>query len=157
MTTPKVVPFKKTPAKAPVKLSPDAAKRAFVEWLKAKDPALYEMALRRVARAQKLNGFLDIFTSVVSTVKDVAPKVVEMRNQSKILKAQIKAAQAGQPPLSIPYTPIVNPDTPQGQAVIASGVNYGVTPGASAFNRNWLLMGIPVLLVAFFLLRRKRG
>lgn len=135
----------------------EKAQKQFIEWLRVKDPVLYNMALKRMARKQKMNGFLDIFKSVVDVVKDVGPKVVEMKNQKKILDAQIKAAQAGQAPLNIPYTPVVaNPNSPQAQNIINAGANYG-TPSGVPFNRNWLLLGIPGLALAWYLLRRKRS
>lgn len=174
MTTQKVVPITvkkpapaqakkiataaKTAVSAPAANKVEAAQKAFVEWLRVKDPVLYAMALKRLARKQSMNGFLDIFKSVVDVVKDVGPKVVDMKNQKKILDAQIKAAQAGQAPLTIPYTPVVsNPNSPQAAAVINAGANYGMpATGGIAFNRNWLLMGIPALILVWILMRRKR-
>jgi hypothetical protein len=135
----------------------EAAQKQFIEWLRVKDPVLYNMALKRMARKQKMSGFLDIFKSVVDVVKDVGPKVVEMTNQKKILDAQIKAAQAGQAPLNIPYTPVVtDPNSAQAQNVINAGANYGMPATSTPFNRNLLLLGIPVLIGAWWFLRRKR-
>ena len=146
----------------------DAAKKKFVDWIKQKDPTLYKMAVARVNRHAKkkqsvggLAGFLDIFNGVVSTIKDVAPAIVDMKNQSKILDAQIKAAQAGQPPLNVTYTPIVqNPNSAQAQNLVAAGTAYN--PPASSYSTgfggiNPTLLFLPLAALGFFLLRGKKG
>lgn len=103
----------------------EASKKAFVEWVQKNDPFIYDLAMRRMAYGANLGLDVNwgaIFNGVVNTVTKVAPAVVDMRNQKKILDAQIKQAERGQAPMPVSnYTPTVpanQVDTAKVQAMI---------------------------------------
>ncbi len=87
--------------------------RDFVQWLKVSDPFLYDVAVKAQKIKDKkdqegLGGIFDLVKTInfkefaktaIDTVKDVAPKVIEFKQQKDLLDVQIKRAQAGLPAL----------------------------------------------------------
>lgn len=88
------------------------AGRAFIDWLKKNDPFLFEVAMARhakqTAQGRQL-GFIDfgnfdigaLLKTTLDTVKDVAPQVIQAKQQYDLVKAQIKRAETGLPPLDV--------------------------------------------------------
>lgn len=76
--------------------------RKYVEFIKAKFPALYARAMAEVARQQRvagigeLSGFLDTFTQAV---EKLTPVVVQAKAQKDLLKVQMDRARQNLPPL----------------------------------------------------------
>ena len=152
---PKRKPMKRSAVKRQVKrpsavksrrLSAPQAQAEFVKWVKAKDPALYQLAIKRAQKSATLGGIFDVFTSVVNTVKDVAPKVFELSQQKKILDLQIDQAKAGMAPLNVNYTPTV----PVSQVATAP-VQARIEAGAEAASKQDEIMKFLPLAALLFL------
>lgn len=119
------------------------SKVEFARWLKESDPFLFEAAKKhyQLTQAEELGAFSlpkinfkAFANSIVSTVKSVAPKLVEYRVQKEVLKEQMKRAEQGKPPLqNTRYTPTVpvnqvTPETEQAAIKVAQqsmGPNLG--------------------------------
>lgn len=133
------------------------AKEQFIEWLKKNDPFLYQLAMRRAmykdAKSKPgLSGIFDsignAFSNIADTVLKVGPKYYEMRTQKEILEAQLKQAQAGQPPLNISYPPVVPP-----QQVNTAPVQQEIDTVAKESTESKLPAAVPLAIGAFFLSR----
>lgn len=86
------------------------AQRLFIEWVRANDPFLYQVALKKyeLESGENLGGWGDFFGSLTETITSVAPKLMELDSQKKILKAQLKRANSNLPPLDTQnYQPVV--------------------------------------------------
>lgn len=90
-----------------------SAKMKFVQWLKENDPALYVVVKKRLEMEKAQNGLGNvdeqkpsIWQTITQTIKDVAPTLVQLPFQKKLLDAQMKRAEQGLPPLNVDdYTP----------------------------------------------------
>lgn len=86
------------------------AQKQFEKWVSNNDPFLYEIALKKYELENKelAGGVGDFFSSLVDTVKKVAPTIITYKGQKKILDVQIQRAKNGLPPLQADqYTPTV--------------------------------------------------
>lgn len=107
-------------------MATEQSSKAFIDWLKTNDPFLYAVAMRasqlKSASKSELGffdlssvNFTDLLKSASTVIKDVAPKVVELRAQTKILDANLKRASQGLAPLEQGYVstvPAYNPNNP---------------------------------------------
>lgn len=87
-------------------------KKQALHWVKRNDPVLYKTALKRHLQARKglsgVGGISDFFTTLVDTAKTAVPIVTQYKAQGKILKAQLKRAEQGLPPLQVDdYSPVL--------------------------------------------------
>lgn len=102
-----------------------------IRWLKENDPFLLEVAKQRHAiKENSLNGPFDAFGSfinnVVNTVKEVAPALINLKGQKKILDIQLKRAEQNLPPIkaenytpTIRVAPTITPETREAAKQIA--------------------------------------
>lgn len=107
-------------------MATEQSSKAFIDWLKVNDPFLYAVAMRasqlKSSSKSELGffdlssiNFTDLLKSAGTVIKDVAPKVVELRAQTKILDANLKRASQGLAPLEQGYVstvPAYNPNNP---------------------------------------------
>ena len=79
------------------------AQREYLEWVRKTHPAVFSAALRKAGVAPSGLGDFDwggMFSSIASGIKEVAPSLIQARQQIKLLDIQTKRAKAGQPPIS---------------------------------------------------------
>lgn len=138
------------------------------QWLQRNDPFLFEIAVQRAEKQkQQMHGLFDSIASInwadiaksaVSTVKDIAPALVQYKTQSKILKTQLKRAESGLPPLETSqYAPTIGVSaeiTPEMEAAAARVANSAVTTGIGQMGQ--FLPYIAIGGLALILLMRKR-
>lgn len=72
-----------------------------IEWFRKNEPFLFRVAQHIHAMNTRQVGFDwgGLFTSIATTVKDVAPAVAQVYTQKKVIDAQLARAKAGLPPL----------------------------------------------------------
>lgn len=72
-----------------------------IEWFRKNEPFLFRVAQHIHAMNTQQVGFDwgGLFTSIATTVKDVAPAVAQVYTQKKVIDAQLARAKAGLPPL----------------------------------------------------------
>lgn len=72
-----------------------------IEWFRKNEPFLFRVAQHIHALNTRQVGFDwgGLFTSIATTVKDVAPAVAQVYTQKKVIDAQVARAKAGLPPL----------------------------------------------------------
>lgn len=128
------------------------AKRQFVEWVKNNDPFLFEVAKARydLEQGDNLNGIADFFTTLTDTVKNVAPSLINLQSQKKILDIQLKRANQGLPPLdTAQYSPVIRvaPEiTPETQRAAQQIAQQTVATGAQKLMLPMALLGGGILL-----------
>lgn len=88
------------------------SKKQLVVWVKEKFPSLYQEALRKVNRRKRKSGGMggigDFFGDMFSSIKDLAPTVLQLKQQKALMKMQLKRAQQGLPPANVKdYTPVL--------------------------------------------------
>lgn len=119
--------------------STNKAKSAVINWIKANDPNLYALAVKRHAlqnsRAnvyalseieedaiENLSGVADFFKTMGTTISSVIPQAIQYKTQKDILKAQLKRGEQGLPPFDVrDYSPVlrVSPDfSPESEAAL---------------------------------------
>lgn len=136
------------------------SKSMFISWLKDHDPGLYKLAIYRakLQQGEGLGAWTDIFSSIVNTVKEVAPSVVNMQAQKRILDLQIERARAGQPPADVAdYTPAIkiSPEiSAESEESLKRIAVETVRQGVGDMKNVFFIGG--GLLLAFFLINRKR-
>ena len=139
----------------------------FAKWVAENDPFLFEIAKKRLALKKSAvagMGFLDtidwgsLASSVVSTVKDIAPQLVQYKAQSKILGVQLERAKQGLPPIEAAnYAPTVKVAadiTPEMEAAATRIAQQSIGTGIASFGQY-----IPMLAIggaALYLITRKR-
>lgn len=136
------------------------SKKEFARWVKQNDPFLYQVAVERYKMEtgeSGLAGIGDFFNSVINTVKEVAPSIVNLQSQKKILDIQLKRAEQNLPPLdTTQYSPVVRiaPEiTPETQRAAQEIATQTMTGGIKQL--------MPVLLIgggllAFMILKKGR-
>lgn len=106
-----------------------SAKEKFIEWLKVNDPAVYVVIKKRLEMERAKNGLGNadqetpsIWQTITQTIQDVAPTLVQLPFQKKLLDAQMRRAEQGLPPLNVDdYTPtlkIGTTITPENEAAL---------------------------------------
>lgn len=104
-----------------------AAKKAVIAWFKRHEPVIYKTALAKMRAQQQVNGLAAIpwgsfFSTLTSTVSNLAPAYIQARQQKKIMDTQLKRAAQGLPPIDVQaYTPAVKiqPEfTPESEAAM---------------------------------------
>lgn len=136
------------------------SKKLFARWVQANDPFLFEVAKARydLEQGENLAGFSDFFTSLTDTVKNVAPSLINLQSQKKILDIQLKRANQGLPPLdTAQYSPVIRvaPEiTPETQRAAQQIAQQTVATGAQKMIVPMALLGGGIMLAV--LLRRKR-
>ena len=141
------------------------SKKAFIMWLKANDPFLYEATLKTNELKNLKNGMgltVDwggMFNSAIDTIKTAAPEYLKFQQQKKIMKMQMKRAEQGLPPANVAdYTPAekLAPEiTPETEAAINRVAVQAVKEGTGNLQKMlpWALLGFG----AVFALTRRRG
>lgn len=144
------------------------SKVAFAKWLQANDPFLFRVVVKAAEikqRQQNGLGFLGldwgaIAKTAVDTVKNVAPAVVQYKAQSAALKANIRRAETGQPPINFAeYAPVVRvaPEmTPETEAAINRIAEQSIkkTGGEAAKVMPWIVGGIAAVVLLPKLMKR---
>jgi hypothetical protein len=136
------------------------SKQAFVQWVKRNDPFLYNVAAKRAAivNGDGLGGLLDMFTSLSETVTKIAPQVLQIDAQRRILKTQLARAKQGLPPLeTAEYAPTVKVSaavTPEMEQA-ATRVAIQSTQAGLTQLQPFILGGMGLLAVYLFM-RAKR-
>lgn len=106
-----------------------SAKEQFINWLETNDPALYVVIKKRLEIERSKNGLGNvdqtqpsIWQTITQTIKDVAPTLVQLPFQKRLLDAQMKRAEQGLPPLNVDdYTPTMKIGatiTPENEAAL---------------------------------------
>lgn len=80
------------------RVSPIRARRNFMKWFHRYNPRVARAVQARL-RTKGLNGLHGWLDDIISTVKEVAPSLVQAKSQRDILKTQMKRAEQGLPPL----------------------------------------------------------
>ena len=99
-------------------MNPIAA-RQYIEWLAKNDPFLFEVAKKKYQKDNpSLSGFTDWISSInitdfaksaVNTITDLAPKVMQLKQQKEVMDLQLQQLKNGAAPIpNINYTPTVN-------------------------------------------------
>lgn len=141
-----------------------ASNIAFAQWVKTNDPFLFEVAKKRFElKKTGMNGLGlslsdfnigDFAKSLMSTVKEVAPGLVQYKTQTKILKTQLKRAEKGLPPLQTSeYAPTLNVSaeiTPEMEAAALRVAQSSVGSGLNTI----LPYAAVAALVGFMLINR---
>ncbi len=143
------------------------AGRAFIDWLKKNDPFLFEVAMKRhtekTASGRQL-GFIDfanfnigdLLKTTLDTVKNVAPQVIQAKQQYDLMKTQIKRAETGLPPLDVQAYQVIPGTQTQYQPIqydAAMVRQYSSTQPKT----NWMpwVLGAAGIGVVALLLRKK--
>jgi len=142
------------------------AEIAFAKWLQANDPYLFNVAVA-VAKKQKSGNLGSFLTSIdwgsigkaaVTTVKEIAPAVVQLQAQKKALDVNLKRAESGQAPINFnDYTPTIKVAadiTPDAEAAINRSADTVINNVSARITK--MLPFIAVGGVALFFLLRKR-
>lgn len=138
-----------------------APQRDYLTWLRKTHPAVYAAAIKRVGIAPAGLAAMDwggMFSSIVQGVKDVAPGLIQARQQLKLLDIQAKRAKLGQAPMSAEeYAAYATPAT---GASYETGTAINVMPRIGGMTVEKLLIygGVALGLsaVLFFVLRKRR-
>lgn len=150
--------------------------RDFIEWLKASDPFLYAVSVRaqkyKDAANQNMSGIFDILKSVdfgkfastaIETVKDVAPKVIEFKQQKDLLDVQIKRAQQGLPALDTNQYAVTVPNfdpnhvTARQQSMIDKLAYQSVYQPSNVNTNTLTYVGLGLGLLGILLTLKNRG
>ena len=137
------------------------AKQQFIDWVKTNDPFLYQVALKKYSleSGETLSGFSDFFSSLTDTVTKIAPKLMELSSQKKILDTQLKRAQANLPPLNTQeYRPVVPTGGTQleiEQIRAANQIALENARGAANTAKNGMLLAVAGALAFMFLKGRR--
>jgi len=129
-------------------------RKSFLQWTKKKFPKLYQRALLDVQSKKGLgesdsNGFTDFFGNIFSSLKDLAPSVLQFKQQKSLMKMQLERAKQGLPPANVAdYTP-----TFKAQVDLAPSTRRAVITGATDMMKPILIGG--AALAAFLILRKK--
>lgn len=76
--------------------------RKYVEFIKAKFPALYERAMDEVARQQRVAGLGDwgnFFNNFTAAVEKITPTIIQAKGQRDLLKVNLNLAKQGKDPI----------------------------------------------------------
>lgn len=138
-------------------MTPEQAK--FVDWLKAKDPFLYAVAVKnyqiKTGQLSGLSGF--DFSSFLTSVGDAVAKVAPQIAQVKLLNTQIKRAKEGMPPIDVQSYTSVNPGysplTSEGQYA----VNYAARTSQGAGLMSFIPWAVGGALIFLLVNRYKKG
>lgn len=131
------------------------SKQAFVAWMRQNDPFLYNIAVKRaaIANGQTMGDIMDLFTALTDTVEKIAPKVMELGAQKKILDVQLARAKNGLQPLQTTYSPTVGVgvvNTPQYQQ-LANQIAYSQPSQLQSITP--ILFGIGGLALAYMFIK----
>lgn len=141
------------------------AKKQFIKWFKQREPFLFNVAKHRFklrrpglhGNDMEMAGISEIFTGIVDTVKNVAPSLIQLSSQKKILDMQIKRAEQGLPPLDASqYSPTIKVEaaiSPESEEAAKRIALETTRQGASELKP--LFFGA-LILGAMLLLRKKR-
>lgn len=137
------------------------AQRQYLEWLRKTYPQVFSAAIRRAGIEPTGLGDIDwsgMFSSIVKGVQDVAPSLIQARQQIKLLDIQAKRAKQGLSPMSPEeYALYATPAT--GASVEAGGQPIHVIPRVGGITaEKWIIYGGVALGVGalIWLLARKR-
>lgn len=93
------------------------AQYQFVKWMQHHEPFLYKVGVRRAQlQRQHMSGvdgmgaidWSGIFTNISDTIKNIAPTVLQAKQQKQIMDMQMKRAEQGLPPANVEdYTPAI--------------------------------------------------
>lgn len=141
------------------------AKAAAIAWLKRNDPFLYQAAVG--LHAKKSKGGLGLmptnpkvveqqegfWSSIIDTVKNVAPTLIAAKQSRDIMKMQMQRASKGLPPMEAKdYQPSIRIDAGMSPELQAQAQQIG----AKAFDSiKPVLLGVAALL-AFTLYKKRR-
>lgn len=132
------------------------AQKQFVEWVKHNDPFLYQVALERYKLTQQMGGFADFFSQLTNTVKEVAPTLINLQSQKKILDVQVKRAEQNLPPLdTTQYSPVIRVAPEITPATEQAAKNIAVESLKGGFKSLAMPLMIGGGLLAFLMLRRR--
>lgn len=159
-----------------------ANQQAFLDYLKANSPRLYQVAMntaKRVAGAQGMAGMGDIdwsgmFSKITDAVSKAAPAVLEYKQQRDLMKAQVERAKQNMPPIdasAYAVRPSIGPQYQPGMSTGPSSRGGARSPqtmqtfepmpayyetGAKAKNIGlWLAGGAVALLGLLFVMRKR--
>lgn len=113
----------------------------FLRWLYDNQPEMYKKAWEIVRQKNPgLGSWGETFASVGKALVGLAPAILQMRQQRDLMKAQLKQAQAGQPPIDttqymVPVGPAQQPQViavptaqqpPAGAVVVPQGAKQNL-------------------------------
>lgn len=130
----------------------EQAQQAYVDMVRTQYPDVYRQAMAMVKK--DLSGLGFDFTSMFSTftnaVSQVAPQILQLKQQRDMLKIQTERAKKGLPPVenTAGYNVALPYETTQSGA-------YNVEARFMGMPVKYLLIGGSILLIALFALRRK--
>lgn len=133
-----------------------------IEWFRKNEPFLFRVAQHIHALNTRQVGFDwgGLFTSIATTVKDVAPAVAQVYTQKKVIDAQVARAKAGLPPLeTAQISPTVKVEaalSPESEAAAKQIAIDATRQGVLDFTSQMKPLFFGALaLGAFLLLKRK--
>ena len=140
------------------------AKKQFIKWFKRREPFLFNVAKHRFnLRNPGLNGNMEmagiseIFTGIVDTVKNVAPSLIQLSSQKKILDMQIKRAEQGLPPLdAAQYSPTIKVEAAISPESEEAAKRIAIETSKQGISELKPIFFGALLLGALMLLRKKR-
>lgn len=140
----------------------EQSQREFIEWVRRNDPFLYGVGQKvyDMTEAGTELGFINIgglfrsigtaATHLGKTAANIAPKILQYRQQKRVMDMQIKRAEQGLPPANVQdYTPAVKiapeitPEAERAMTNVAVKTVRETTSGAA----KWLIPGIGIALL----------
>jgi hypothetical protein len=134
-----------------------------IDWFRRNEPFLFRVAQYVHSLNSNQLGFDwgGLFTSIATTVKDVAPAVAQVYTQKKVIDAQLARAKAGLPPLETSQiSPTVKVEaalSPESEAAAKQIALDATRQGVLDFTSQMKPIFFGALaLGAFFLLSKRR-
>lgn len=121
------------------------AQQEYVKFVQSKYPKVYKAAIEKVRGDMGDFDWSGMFGSFTKAVSDVAPQILQLKQQRDMLKLQTERAKRGQPPIDTQsYTaPLPYEATRDGA--------FSVDTTVAGIPLKWLLLGGAGLLVVFML------
>lgn len=122
----------------------DRAQQEYIQYVKTKFPAVYSAAISKVKNEMGDFDWGGMFSSFSKAVSEVAPQILQLKQQRDMLKLQTERAKKGQPPIDTgSYSAPVSYEYGKGA--------YDVETKIAGIPLKWLLLGGAGLLVVFML------
>lgn len=130
------------------------AQAQYIDMVRRDYPQVYSAAIRQVKEETGETLGVDwsgMFSSFTDAVKNVAPQLLQLKQQRDLLKAQTERAKKGLPPIAdtASYNVSLPVEATQGYGA------YNVETRIAGIPLKYLLLGGAAILVAFLFARRR--
>lgn len=132
-----------------MKVAQKGYEQSYVDYVKQKYPAVYKAAIDRMQMDGLGFDWSGMFQNFTSAVSQVAPQILQLKQQRDLLKVQTDRAKKGLPPIQDASSYNVPLPYEAGQGA------YNVESRFMGMPVKYLLIGGAVLALAFFALRRR--